>query len=87
MGVSGKQLKDTVCTAITTLHIVAGSLNMPTVWGENSFLSCVRILSFYKSRVLALPAGAGKTTLMDVLACRKTAGRMEGQVMVGSAVT
>jgi ABC-type uncharacterized transport system ATPase subunit len=35
----------------------------------------------------ALPAGAGKTTLMDVLACRKTAGRMEGQVMVGSAAT
>lgn len=29
-----------------------------------------------------LPAGAGKTTLMDVLACRKTAGRMEGEVRV-----
>jgi ABC-type uncharacterized transport system ATPase subunit len=32
-----------------------------------------------------LPAGAGKTTLMDVLACRKTAGRMEGEVRVSDA--
>jgi ABC-type multidrug transport system ATPase subunit len=29
-----------------------------------------------------LPAGAGKTTLMDVLAGRKTTGRTEGQVWV-----
>lgn len=28
-------------------------------------------------------SGAGKTTLMDVLADRKTAGRVEGQVSVG----
>lgn len=29
-------------------------------------------------------SGAGKTTLMDVLACRKTAGRMEGRVWVSA---
>lgn len=31
---------------------------------------------------VCLPAGAGKTTLMDVLAGRKTTGRVEGQVWV-----
>ncbi|KAK9905859.1 hypothetical protein WJX75_007710 [Coccomyxa subellipsoidea] len=29
------------------------------------------------------PSGSGKTTLLDVLACRKTAGELSGQILIG----
>lgn len=44
-------------------------------------LRCAARLNYFL--FLFVVAGAGKTTLMDVLAGRKTAGRMEGQVWVG----